>query len=1709
MVMDSTSCRELISILNGAIANEKPLFESSPCASALHDALLKLRSSYSRNEDARCKLVELNIVPKLFSLLKKPKRHISHEQGPGVEAEEDNELDQPLEDGTTSSAVMKDETGTKTSSAQNSKGDLYDGVEIQRNNKDNNKSQLKQNDGGGVEKKKLPRIFNRSCGGFDSTRQQQKQEQPPSKLDCGPPPKGGCLLSDKPSDSTSNTTRKVLSAPSSPIPTPPVAPAAPLPPSQSSSSLSTMMTKSADANDDDGGGGGGGGMAVDATKCRYDVTDLLLSVLANFCVEQAARKQVIKCQGIRVLRCILMESGRESIQRRCCRTLANLAVDCSCRGMIHKLDLTLRIVQLLEVTNDSESQLVYCHTLRLFGSSTQLHKTIINCNGIAVLSRLSKFAPYHVKYSAVKTMATLGRISCCVEFAQQVLTADGLSTLVEISNEGDSLSENALRILIYLSRHNFIRPPLGSSGGIQTLKNRFDTETSTARKVEILNALCLFCNEAVNRVKLRQSDVLVLFIGALNDAAYSALHNRVISALVNFLYDEVSFDLLLERGLVPVLFVHLQRCAGFSFNLPTETGEPFVKALVEDLAQRPEKQYAAATGSGSGTVTHRCTSSSDSSGDEGRGGSGGRDRRGVGRGRGAFSPPASSSTSPSSSSSLFRHDNNKSTKKPGDHHHHHSHPHHHNHHPRPSSPHRDNRHSHHHNRRDRGGGSEMDSNRITEAIDSLWRQQQQSSSSSSSSTSTSSSNKQQQQPQPSPLPSSSSSDVITKCDNEAGGTVRHSHPHHQVAMEVDEEADAETEEEEMMAVVVTEATETEVTAAQKEKHPVVLPRFNCCEDSAEENADATLSGTSGLLRNVTISGTRCPARARATDAPSDGKPGLVVESSSSSPLKTKTETDPIAPPAPPPTPTPTTTITATRATKEEIHSGQSGHSCCKRPLSREELSGIPQSKMSKMEVSKTNDRNIPKRLPMESLSDDDDGADDSCCDDADNNNNNDDGTSAADDDAGRGGNKGGSGAVGKVGGDPSNCLGRNKNRNQKQQQQQQKQVEGEEEQIQQQEQQPQTPTTQRYVFRIDSPTYQTDIKWSADRFTDGRTCKHDFGNDSSCRPSSLSPLSNSSYHSPDWSPDYNSHLWDDFSSEDSDEEGSHHSGKSEDISPVNLEPVSMDSSRMDSTTSSGDCTTVKKQEAPQPSNLTAAIAVTDTTTDGSGSCKKPRKDQEKKESSPSLADFSPSSPGDAEFARNLYKTRKKMMLSKGHLPVVTTENNILVLLSRVSQKENPSKFLATVESFWCLLHYISKVPFAYPRSIRILSRVVRNPFCFESLITFMAPAMIFLELMTSREKTKDNNNNPNHCSGSGSNSGGSNNDNNNSNNNLFWTPSTGTMLNFTSAFAVDSYIENLDDLFKAGQLILNDFSQVAEIHFGNSLLAQHLTKKTPQQDSVVACLPFLCRCRNVQEKLLVKFRGFDLMLNIVKSEPESYLSKVVILGLNYLSRHLDVIPDLQNIDCRAIYPKQTLPGSAGDEEECVRCRVSDRDVDKTTVFVTDSGEKIRVDQEEVTSRSEVFSAMLCSDFVEAETHQVKIRYTTYRALEYVVHFLHGCTHRCVTIAKLQRPRNKLNRTDVLDIMDLTDRYMLDNLRKYLACVIYQRYLDENTIATYYDAAVLHNYDDLSTDCIKYCMGQVCLGKRSIECFLRLLKGRNHELFLTSLRDLFIKHISRR
>ncbi|XP_023235840.1 armadillo repeat-containing protein 5-like [Centruroides sculpturatus] len=290
------------------------------------------------------------------------------------------------------------------------------------------------------------------------------------------------------------------------------------------------------------------------------LSDVALSILANCCLEAEVRKEVLKCNGItsliRILRCL----ASETVQNRACRALSNLAIDSDCARCIHKLKAIPIIIKFLQSTKDVECQLTAVRALRILGNTPEHRIEIVQHEGIIPIVELLSSENNNLKKNSTRAIAWLTQ-NCSAECAQQVQGGQGLDELITLSNHSDNdVSEYALTSLINLTTQAAIRPSLGSSGVIPVfIKNIENNQNRKPGVTELVTALCLCCRDAVNRVRIRESNGLKTLLNLLNSAEREYLHERIIISLLAFRFDEPSLNVLLDNGFINSLVKHLNK----------------------------------------------------------------------------------------------------------------------------------------------------------------------------------------------------------------------------------------------------------------------------------------------------------------------------------------------------------------------------------------------------------------------------------------------------------------------------------------------------------------------------------------------------------------------------------------------------------------------------------------------------------------------------------------------------------------------------------------------------------------------------------------------------------------------------------------------------------------------------------------------------------------------------------------------------------------------------------------------------------------------------------------------------------------------------------------------------------------------------------------------------------------------------------------------
>ncbi|XP_062589847.1 uncharacterized protein LOC134251443 [Saccostrea cucullata] len=295
---------------------------------------------------------------------------------------------------------------------------------------------------------------------------------------------------------------------------------------------------------------------------RRKTIDLLFSILGDLCNLQECRDEVYKhMYGLESLVLFFCECEHESIQNRSCRTLANLAKHPGLCENIHRTDFIETLVTRMETTENVHHQQTYCRAIRLLGKTQHQKDRILSHNAVYQVCKLIECADASVRKEVCEVIEdyALNRPSC--EFATQLIRSGAFKVIVSrLDDKGDN---STFSLLCKLNQISNIRPEFGSTGGLQSFIEMFHQVTDLSVQLTVLNIVCLCCKESVNRVKVRNLGGLKILCETLKNKDYHKIHDRIISALQCFVFDEAGLNVLLENDLVSILILHLQRVAEF------------------------------------------------------------------------------------------------------------------------------------------------------------------------------------------------------------------------------------------------------------------------------------------------------------------------------------------------------------------------------------------------------------------------------------------------------------------------------------------------------------------------------------------------------------------------------------------------------------------------------------------------------------------------------------------------------------------------------------------------------------------------------------------------------------------------------------------------------------------------------------------------------------------------------------------------------------------------------------------------------------------------------------------------------------------------------------------------------------------------------------------------------------------------------------------
>ena len=311
------------------------------------------------------------------------------------------------------------------------------------------------------------------------------------------------------------------------------------------------------------------------------VVDVSLSILGNLAMFPKPRDAMTSNNGVNVLVKIISSLAEEKILGRACRVIANLAMNDSATSGFHNKETVRLLQKTIRDVQGSKAKGAAIRAIRILCEKKGNNRKIsAETNAIAlIMATLMETADLELIKIIVKSIVILtddthrnsgacGSKDANNTLVQQIEEGSNEFTKfielmshdqINISGTDRKISRHiwipSMTILANLSFHQKLRPKLGNAGIIPAFIKRLqsnDTVLSSKQFFQFVNALCLYCQESVNRLKLRELGGLQYFVTLLssNKPHHRAVHKKILESLVRFGYDSLSMKVRLRKRLV-------------------------------------------------------------------------------------------------------------------------------------------------------------------------------------------------------------------------------------------------------------------------------------------------------------------------------------------------------------------------------------------------------------------------------------------------------------------------------------------------------------------------------------------------------------------------------------------------------------------------------------------------------------------------------------------------------------------------------------------------------------------------------------------------------------------------------------------------------------------------------------------------------------------------------------------------------------------------------------------------------------------------------------------------------------------------------------------------------------------------------------------------------------------------------------------------------
>lgn len=278
--------------------------------------------------------------------------------------------------------------------------------------------------------------------------------------------------------------------------------------------------------------------------------------------------------------------------------------------------------------------------------------------------------------------------------------------------------------------------------------------------------------------------------------------------------------------------------------------------------------------------------------------------------------------------------------------------------------------------------------------------------------------------------------------------------------------------------------------------------------------------------------------------------------------------------------------------------------------------------------------------------------------------------------------------------------------------------------------------------------------------------------------------------------------------------------------------------------------------------------------------------------------------------------------------------------------------------------------------------------------------------------------------------------------------------------------------------IISEISNLATHNTNVEIIINYLTKGSIESKKNVALnISFVICDLKLLRRLMIYCGGLKVLLNLLK---EAHYQKTAIQGVCLLAKKL-----LTNIKSQ-----QKATKLAFDEYQVNKYSTN------LVTFKLDDESTVKVDRTLICAKSEFFDSLLNGSFKEAKQDVVELHETNAKTFKCMLNML------CYDIEKCGTKDLQCELETLLDVINLSDRYLLKELSQYVSVCVLDNAMNRSTAPVIYKWAIDSNTEILRTESLSFSLTNTRKVSDKVLLINRLLEVTACDQLICDLEQIF-------